>query len=354
MEEQACATECASLDGCAFFHVMTSDGCMVEGGAKVCSPWAECTYFSECSPIKPDDEGLWTANVYVLRARAPASSGVGGNGPLPAAFFKRVGIDVATTLRAATAISNLITKGARRELAPHRRLDACNCETYYTTGATPGDTGCWANAADAGDFRIFCCPGGQETAMPGVGMECPTSRNTGGDSVEESAVAPGAGGSTTTACPEKPECTCENAWTGESPPCLAFRNECQTVEGQCNADGTVTPAGEVASPPPPSPGPSPPPGRAAVRVQLRTQILSGRAVDPRMVRGVREREAKCKTRTLSAATPPTTSRTGSASTTPPRCPAATTGPTAVAPSATSRATTSATTRRMLKAASPVP
>ena len=66
VEEQACATECASLDGCAFFHVMTSDGCMVEGGAKVCSPWAECTYFSECSPIKPDDEGLWTANVYII------------------------------------------------------------------------------------------------------------------------------------------------------------------------------------------------------------------------------------------------------------------------------------------------
>ena len=96
VEEQACATECASLDGCAFFHVMTSDGCMVEGGAKVCSPWAECTYFSECSPIKPDDEGLWTANVHVLRARAPASWGWGER-PLPAAFFKsRVGIDVAT------------------------------------------------------------------------------------------------------------------------------------------------------------------------------------------------------------------------------------------------------------------
>ena len=291
VEEQACATECASLDGCAFFHVMTSDGCMVEGGAKVCSPWAECTYFSECSPIKPDDEGLWTANVYVLRARAPASSGVGGNGPLPAAFFKRVGIDVATTLRAATAISNLITKGARRELAPHRRLDACSCETYATTGETPGDTGCWANAADQGDFRLFCCPGGQSTVWPGLGMECPTSRNTGGDSPEESAVAPGAGGSTTTACPEKPECTCENAWTGESPPCLAFRNECQTVDGQCNADGTVTPAGEVASPPPPSPGPSPPPapspgpsppppGRYGDPCNFGREIICGKACDP--------------------------------------------------------------------------
>ena len=235
VEEQACATECASLDGCAFFHVMTSDGCMVEGGAKVCSPWAECTYFSECSPIKPDDEGLWTANVYVLRARAPASSGVGGNGPLPAAFFKRVGIDVATTLRAAAAISNLITKGARRELAPHRRLDECKCEN----GAVPGPGGCAPNAQNP---IIWCCEGG--TYLSYVGPDgCPsaTSRNTNAQADDNQVLGGGAGGSTTEpACPEQPECSCLFFGFGEVPPCEAMRNECQTVEGQCNADGTVT------------------------------------------------------------------------------------------------------------------
>ena len=61
-----------------------------------------------------------------LRPPRPRPRLLGVGNALPAAFFKRVGIDVATTLRAAAAISNLITKGARRELAPTAQADAAH------------------------------------------------------------------------------------------------------------------------------------------------------------------------------------------------------------------------------------
>ena len=114
-----------------------------------------------------------------------ASSGW-GSGPLPAAFFKsRVGIDVATTLRAAAAISNLITKGARRGSPP----TAGSTRAPARTARPP-----LRAAAPSSQTKPLVLRGG---VLSYIGPDfCPSapSRNTGGDSVEESAVAPGADG----------------------------------------------------------------------------------------------------------------------------------------------------------------
>ena len=54
---------------------------------------------------------------------------------------------------AGVVVEGDVGDGARRELAPHRRLQECSCEN----GAVPGPGGC---APNAGDGPLWCCEGG--------------------------------------------------------------------------------------------------------------------------------------------------------------------------------------------------
>ena len=131
-------------------------------------------------------------------------------------------------------------------------------------------------------------------------------------------MAPGADGSSdsTTAgarCPEQP-CSCLYRLLRD---CAAVRGYDERVparRGHVQRDGTVTPAGEVAPPPPPRRGPrprrplagalAPPAGAVRRSVQLRTRDHLRQGVrPPRVVRHVRRRRGRVQQRVLSEGDP---------------------------------------------------
>ena len=233
--------------------------------------------------------------------------------------------------------------------APHRRLQECSCEN----GAVPG------RHRRLRSERSMDPSGAARgrRAMSGSDRTGALRRRRGtraADSVEDIRPwRPGAGGSTTTACPEPPDLVMhEFFWAGESPPCDAYRNECQTVEGQVQRGrhGHPPPArsrprrplgGALAAPL--AAGPSPPPGRHGDPCKFGRQIICGKACDPPVwCVTFDDDEAACNNAYAQLGDPALNKPYG-------KCKYdASRGGEGTTPSATSRAATSATTRSLLE------